>query len=573
MLKLNIYDFKNIINPAGYIGGEYNQVIKEKSNIKVRYAMCFPDIYEKSVNNINLKTMYSMLNNRIDTWCERVYAPCKDFENLMRKKKIKMYGLESKDYLDSFDIINFNLDDEMQYTNVLNIIDLCNIPLYAKDRQIRFPFVMATGKCTDNPYPLSPFIDIYIIGEFEEVISLIIDKYMEWKNEIGSKIKFLNSIKDIDGVYIPLLHTNKNNINRVIIKNLNSVEYAKTPIVSNIKNNNDKIYIEVERVNSIKNRLNFENDNIRENTVQKIVSLAKTNYIYTGINEICLDFNYLEKYYNMVELIEEMLKFTNENKIKLSFRNLKLNADNILLLKKINYDTKQCITLDIGASSQRLRDIICSNITEKNILDFAKVAFENNFNNINLKFKIGLPSEDYLDLNDILDICNKIFNEYYKIPKKQRKRKCSISITTEIFIPKPHTFFECFEQASQNKLEMKQQFLNDKLTKKNIRYIYDDIFQKNILGYIQKGDVTTGKVIYNAWRFGSRFDNNKNYFDYNIWMKALEKENIKIEDYINKRYDINYEFCFDNIYTGINKEDIKQEYSKILKLLEHNISK
>lgn len=561
MLKLNNNDLKNIEKQSRYIGGEYNQILKDKKHIEIRYAICFPDIYETSFCNISLKSIYNMINNRCDTWCERVFAPGKDFEDLIRKKKIKLYALESKSNLDSFDIINFNIDNEMTYTNVLNMIDLFNIPLYAKDRQIRFPFIIATGNTTVNPYPMSPFIDIFVIGEFEAVINILLDKYKEWKQEKGKKTEYLDSIKNIEGVFIPSLHKTEDIIVSAVTRNVDDeIDYGHEHIVSNILNNKDKIYLEVAR----KNKYNLSNENIRQNSNEKLLNILKDTYKSTGLNKVCLDFaniNNLQNLNNIDDFIIEVTKFSIDNKLKISYKNLKINLENISILKKMNYNLKSSITLDIGAASQKFRNLINPIINETYIINFAKMMFESGFTNLNLKLMIGLPTEDYSDLNYLLELCNKINSEYYKFSKDKIKNKFNLTIITEVFIPRPHTQFQYLKMCSQSKLEMKQEFLKDKLYKKNVKYIYDDVLYKKIKSFLILGDSKISKVIYNSWRFGSRFDNHKENFKYSIWNRALEKENIDLENYFIN--DKETSFCFDNIDVGIDKKYMIQKFYDI----------
>ncbi len=567
MLKLSSNELRKVIKPARYVGNEYNQICKNKLDVDIRFAMCFPDIYDIGMSNLGIKILYDILNKRKDTWCERVFAPWKDFEMLMRKRKIKLYGLESKDYIDTFDFIGFSLQYEMSYTNILNMLDLCNIPLYSKDRQIRFPFVIAGGPCTCNPYPLSPFIDIFVIGEAEEVINILMDKYYEWKKNKLSKRDYLESIKNIQGVFIPLLHTKDDVINKVVIQDLNNISYPISPIVPSTEITQDRISLEVFRGCSRGCRFcqaGYIYRPVREKSVDKLLELAKKSIQSTGHDEICISSLSTSDYPNFLELADKLLKFGEDKKVSFSLPSLRIDSVNLDIIKRVQSTKSSSLTFAPEAGSQRLRDVINKNITESEILESVKIAFENGYTNLKLYFMIGLPTEDYSDVNAIVELCNKIIDEYNKLPKEDKKGKCMLTVSTSTFVPKAHTPFQWCSQVSQDKIELKQQFLKDKLDKRSIKYNWHNSLVSRVEALIARGDERVGKVIYSAWRLGAKFDSWDECFNSLAWDKALEKENIKIEDYSNKQYDLNEKFCWDNIFCGIDKEFLKKEYTKAL---------
>ncbi|MDF2865582.1 MAG: Radical domain protein [Clostridia bacterium] len=567
MLKLNSYELKKIMKPARYVGNEYNQILKNKQDINIRFAMCFPDIYDIGMSNLGIKILYDILNKRKDTWCERVFAPWKDYEELMRKRKVKLYGLESKDYIDTFDFIGFTLQYEMSYTNIINMLDLSNIPVYSKDRQIRFPFVIAGGPCAVNPYPLSPFIDIFVIGEAEEVINILMDKYDEWKKEKLPKREYLESIKDIQGVFIPSIHSKNDKIQKVVIKDLNNVDYPLNPIVPSTEITQDRISLEVFRGCSRGCRFcqaGYIYRPVREKSVDKLLEIASCNIQSTGHNEISLASLSTSDYSDFTQLADRLLKFGENKKVSLSLPSLRIDSINLDIIKKVQAVRKSSLTFAPEAGTQRLRDVINKNITEEEILESAKLAFENGYTNLKLYFMIGLPTEDYTDINGIVELCNKIVDEYYKLPEGKRKGKCMLTVSTSTFVPKSHTPFQWCPQASLDKIELKQQFLKDKLGKKNIKYSWHDSSVSRLEALIARGDERVGKVIYSAWRLGAKFDSWDECFNSTAWDKALERENINIEDYINKTYDLQQEFCWDNIFCGVDKEFLKREYIKAL---------
>ena len=567
MLKLNSYDLKKIMKPARYVGNEYNQILKNKQEINIRFAMCFPDVYDIGMSNLGMKILYNILNKRKDTWCERVFAPWKDFEELMRKKKVKLYGLESKDYIDTFDFIGFTLQYEMSYTNILNMLDLSNIPVYSKDRQIRFPFVIAGGPCAVNLYPISPFIDIFVIGDAEEVINVLMDKYSEWKKNKLPKRIYLESIKDIQGIFIPSIHTKNDTIKKVVVQDLNNVSYPMKPIVPSTEIIQDRISLEVFRGCSRGCRFcqaGYIYRPVREKSVDKLLEIASCNIQSTGHNEISLFSLSTSDYSNFLELADRLIKFGEDKRINLSLPSLRIDSMNVDIIKKIQPVKRSSLTFAPEAGSQRLRDVINKNITENEILASSKLAFENGYTNLKLYFMIGLPTEDYADINAIVELCNKITDEYYKLPKENRKGKFLLTVSTSTFVPKSHTPFQWCAQATLEKIELKQQFLKDKLSKKSIKYNWHNPLVSRLEALIARGDEKVGRVIYSAWRLGAKFDSWDECFNVSAWNKALEKENIIIEDYSNKQYDLDYEFCFDNIFCGVDKEFLKREYIRSL---------
>ncbi|MDD2376457.1 MAG: TIGR03960 family B12-binding radical SAM protein [Clostridia bacterium] len=567
MLKLNSYDLKKVMKPARYVGNEYNQILKNKQEIDLRFAMCFPDIYDVGMSNLGMKILYDILNKRKDTWCERVFAPWKDFEDLMRKKKVKLYGLESKDYIDTFDFIGFTLQYEMSYTNILNMLDLSNIPVYSKDRQIRFPFVIAGGPCTANPYPLSPFIDIFVIGDAEEVLNILMDKYVQWKKNKLPKRIYLESIKDIQGIFIPLIHTKNDIIKKIVVQDLNNVAYPLKPIVPSTEIIQDRISLEIFRGCSRGCRFcqaGYIYRPVREKSIDKLLEIASCNIKSTGHNEISLFSLSTSDYPDFLELADRLLKFGEDKRVSLSLPSLRIDSMNVDIINKIQSVRKSSLTFAPEAGSQRLRDVINKNITESEILASSKLAFENGYTSLKLYFMIGLPTEDYADLNAIVELCNKIIDEYYKIPKENRKGKFLLTVSTSTFVPKSHTPFQWCSQATLEKIELKQQFLKDKLSKKSIKYNWHNPLISRLEALIARGDEKVGRVIYSAWRLGAKFDSWDECFNVSAWNKALERENIKIEDYSNKQYDLDTEFCWDNIFCGVDKEFLKREYIKAL---------
>lgn len=568
MLNLSRNKLLSVAKPARYVGGEYNQVIKNKNNIKCRFAFCFPDVYDIGMANLGMKILYNVLNKREDTWCERVFAPWTDFESLLRKEKIELYGLESKDSIRTFDIIGFTLQYEMSYTNILNMLDLANIPVYAEDRKEDFPFVIAGGPCASNPAPLSKFIDAFLLGEGEELIDTIAEKYVEWKDKKLPKLEFLKSIKDIPGVYVPTLHTKEDKITKVVIKDMDKVDYPTNFIVPSTEIVQNKISLEVFRGCSRGCRFcqaGYIYRPVREKSTERLLYLAKRTLENTGINEISLASLSTSDYSDFNNLATKLIKLGEDKKVSLSLPSLRIDSINLDILNRVQAVRKSSLTFAPEAGSQRLRNVINKNITKEDILNGCKLAFENGWNTVKLYFMIGLPTETFEDLEEIVTLANSIVDLYYSIPRDKRKGKCSVTVSTSTFVPKPHTPFEWFGQNTLDKIELKQQFLKERLSNKNIKYSWHNPLVSRLEAVVSRGDERVGDIIYEAFKNGAKFDSWEENLNIEAWNKAFEVTGIKPEEYASKEYDLDYEFAWDNIMHGVDKIFLKREYEKAIK--------
>lgn len=565
--KISRQDLLSVEKPARYVGGEYNQIIKSKANIKVRFAFCFPDIYDIGMSNLGMKILYGILNNREDTWCERVFAPWTDFEEVMRKKDIELYGLESKESIKNFDMIGFTLQYEMSYTNILNMLDLAKVPVLAKDREDDFPFVVAGGPCACNPAPLEDFIDVFMMGEGEVLLNKIVQKYAEWKDKGLPKIEYLKSIKDLQGVYIPKLHTKKDIIRKTVIEDMDSVYYPTNFVVPNIEIVQNKISLEVFRGCSRGCRFcqaGYIYRPVREKSSKRLVELAKKSYHATGLNEISLASLSTCDYTEFKELANELIDFGEEKRVSLALPSLRIDSIDPEILNKIKTVRKSSLTFAPEAGSQRLRDVINKNITEEEILHGCKLAFENGWDNVKLYFMIGLPTETYKDLDEIVILANKIVDLYYSMPKNVRKGRCNVTVSTSTFVPKPHTPFEWCAQDSLESIELKQQFLKEKLKNKDIKYNWHNPEISKLEAVIARGDKKIGKLIYEAFKNGAKFDSWESELNLEAWEKAFKKVKITPAEYANKEYDLDYKFPWDNIIHGVEKSFLMREYNKAM---------
>lgn len=566
--KLTRQDLLSVEKPARYVGGEYNQVMKEKDNIKCRFAFCFPDVYDIGMSNLGMKILYGVLNRREDTWCERVFAPWPDFEAVMRKKNIELYGLESKDSIKKFDMVGFTLQYEMSYTNILNMLDLAGISILAKDRKEEEPFVVAGGPCACNPAPLSDFIDVFMLGEGEVLLNKIVQKYVEWKEKKLPKIEYLKSIKDLQGIYIPKLHTQSDIIRKVVIENMNEVYYPTDFVVPSTEIVQNKISLEVFRGCTRGCRFcqaGYIYRPVREKSSKRLLDLAKKSYTSTGMNEISLASLSTCDYSEFSELANGLIEFGEERKIGLSLPSLRIDSIDLEILKKVQSVRKSSLTFAPEAGSQRLRNVINKNITEEDILKGCRLAFENGWNNIKLYFMIGLPTETYKDLDEIVVLANKIVELYYSMPKEMRKGKCNVTVSTSTFVPKPHTPFEWCAQNTLDKIELKQQFLKEKLSNKSIKYSWHNPQISRLEAVIARGDEKIGALIYEAYKNGAKFDSWEQQLNLEAWEKAFATLKIDPKEYANREYQEEDKFPWDHIMHGVEKKFLRREYEKAMK--------
>ncbi len=554
--------------PARYVGGEYNQVIKNKDEVKCRFAFCFPDVYDIGMSNLGMKILYNVLNKRKDTWCERVFAPWPDFEELLRNKNEKLYALESKDSIDNFDIVAFTLQYELSYTNVLNMLDLANIPVFSKDRDETHPFIFAGGPSACNPSTMSKFIDVFMLGDGEELIDIVTQKYIEWKEKKLPKIEYLKSLKDIQGVYIPSLHTKNDIIKKVIVKDMDTALFPTSFVVPNTDIVQNRISLEIFRGCTRGCRFcqaGYIYRPVREKSVDVLLKQAKESVKNTGLNEISLCSLSTIDYPKFTELTQGLVNLNDNKKISFSLPSVRVDAISKEMLDKMPSFKKNSITFAPEAGSQRLRDVINKNITEDDILNGCKYAFENGFNSIKLYFMIGLPTETYEDLEEIVNLANKVVDVYYNMPKEKRNGKCNVTVATSTFVPKPHTPFQWCAQNTLDKIELKQKFLKENLVNKCVKYSWHDPITSRLEAAISRGDERIGDVIYNAFKNGARFDGWQEKLNIDAWNKAFKEANIKIEDYANKEYSLDTVFSWDNIMHGVSKEFLKREYEKSIK--------
>lgn len=566
--------------PSRYIGGEVGSVIKDKSKIDVRFAFCFPDTYDIGMSHLGMKILYSLTNERENYWCERCFAPSEDFEAVMRENDIPLYALESLDPIKDFDFIGFTMQYELSYANVLNMLDLAGIPIFSKDRtQELTQIVIAGGPCVCNPEPLADFFDICVLGEGEEVNLELMDLYYEMKKQGASRDDFLRKACQIEGVYVPkfyeFIYKDDGTIDHVeitngapavvrkrIIKDLDKVYYPDNFVVPFTEIVQDRVSVEVLR-GCIRGcrfcQAGFIYRPFREKHADTICKSAKSLCENTGYDEISLASLSTSDHSEIDPLLTQLLDYTVSEKINLSLPSLRVDNFSESLLEKIKRVRKSGLTFAAEGGTQRLRDVINKNVSEEEIMNTCRIAFEGGYSSVKLYFMMGLPTETDEDIVGIAELANRIIDLYYSIENRPKGRGVQISISCATFVPKPFTPFQFEPQDTREMIEHKQKLLLDSVKTKKIKVSYHNPDVSMLEVILAKGDRRLCKAVYTAWKKGCKFDSWDEYFHFDKWLEAFEECGIDTSFYANRRFEYDEILPWDHLDYLVSKEFLIRE--------------
>ncbi len=580
----------SIDKPARYLGNEQNAIHKDEAkDCLIRFAMCFPDVYEIGMSHLGIQILYEMLNRREDTWCERVYSPWVDMDKVMREKQIPLFALESQDPIKGFDFLGITLQYEMCYTNILQILDLSGIPFWAKDRDESCPIVIGGGPCAYNPEPIAEFFDMFYIGEGETSYDALLDTYKEVKAGHMSRRDFLIAASKIPGIYVPSLYEVSYNedgtiasflpntpgvpetVQKQVVMDLEKVPYPTKPIVPFMKVTQDRVTLEIQR-GCIRGCRFCQAGQIyrptREKNVEVLKEYARQMIASSGHEEISLSSLSSSDYSALPELVNFLIDEFHDQHVNIQLPSLRIDAFSLDVMSKVQDIKKSSLTFAPEAGSQRLRDVINKGLTKEIILKGAGDAFEGGWNKVKLYFMLGLPTENPEDRKAIAHLANDIAVRYYEIPKEQRNGKCQITVSTSFFVPKPFTPFQWASMFSPDDYLDFAKTVNDEvhemLNRKSIRYNWHQADETVLEGLFARGDRKVSAAIMRAYEKGALFDAWTEHWNYERWLEALEETGVDLAFYNIRKRSEDEIFPWDFIDAGVTKKFLLREWQRAL---------
>lgn len=581
MLNLEKLDglLMQVSKPVRYMGGEFGAVMKDPKAVAVRYAFLFPDVYEVGMSHLGMKILYHIINKREDAWCERVFSPWVDMEEVMRREGIPLFSLESRTPVAAFDFLGITLQYEMSHTNILSALDLAGLPLRSADRKSG-PFVVCGGPCACNPEPLAPFVDFFVAGDGEEVTGQYIDLYKAWKEEGAAREEFLRRAARLPGVYVPALYEEREGgavrpkagsgaperVRKALVGDLNKAMYPDTLVVPYGDIVHNRIMLEIFRGCTRGCRFcqaGMLYRPVRERSVDRLMDMAEKLVCSTGYDEISLMSLSSGDYSRLPNLAGGMVRRFAGKRVKISLPSLRIDSVVKDTLQETRKVRRTALTLAPEAGTQRLRDVINKGVTEEDLMRAVADAFESGWSAVKLYFMIGLPTETEEDVDGIADLVRKVQACYFAQPKEKRAPGLRITVSASVFVPKPFTPFQWAPQLDRDAVIARQWRLKDQLSGiKGVDFKYHDPDLSFIEAAFARGDRRVGEALERAWKLGCRFDGWSEHFRYDLWLQAFREAGVDPARYANRAREEEETLPWDHMDMGVTKEFLLREWER-----------